>query len=257
MNQIGQTFLIFAVGLAGGLVGSTLFSSPTAASDSTSNGGNGQELAINAEFNTALDTIQADLAMLTQEVALQRNQMSSMDTRLAGVLASQAESRAAVVGQAVDPLAGLNPAEMPSGMGFDAAVNAAIEKREADEAATRAAARALQLEQRLEREMKRWTEELGLSADQASQMKTILNDTTVARTEFFTEMRESGTMDRELVREKLTELNDTQNEQLGNVLDSSQMEKYTESTANTFMGGRFGGRSTGSRSSGGGGGRPN
>lgn len=261
MNQIGQTFLIFAVGLAGGLVGSTLLSSPTAASDSTSTGGSNAELVADGDFGAVLDTMQADLAMLTQEVALQRNHMSSLDTRLAGVQASQAESRMAGGGAAMDPLAGLDPGEMPSGMGFDAAVNAAIEKREADESATRDAARDVQREERLERDMERWTEELGLSADQASQMKTILNDTTVARTEFFTEMRESGTMDRELMRERMTELGETQNEQLGNVLDTTQMATYTESSSSSFFGGGFGGRrgGGGGTSSGGtsGGGRTN
>jgi uncharacterized membrane protein YgcG len=257
MNQIGQTFLIFAVGLAGGLVGSTLMSSPSAAPDGASAGDSGAALSAGADLGTVLDTIQADLAMLTQEVALQGNQMSSMDTRLAGVQTSQAKTRAAG-GAAMDPLAGLDPGEMPSGMGFDAAVNAAIEKREADEAATRDADRTVRREERLDREMEKWTTELGLSTDQASQMKTILNDTTKARTDFFTEMRESGTMDRELMREKMTEMGDSQNEQLGNVLDATQMATYTESSANSGFGG-FGGRRGGGGGTGGssGGGRTN
>lgn len=257
MNQIGQTFLIFAVGLTGGLIGSMLMSSPTAASAGTSADGSSAEMVADSDFGATLSTIQADLDMLTQEVALQRNRMSSLDTRLAGVQSSQSEVRVAGGAASEELLAGLDPGEMPSGMGFDAAVNAAIEKREADEAATREADRAVRLDERLDREMERWTSELGLSADQASEMKTILGDTTKARTDFFTEMRESGTMDRELMREKMTELGETQSEQLGNLLDATQMEKYTESSANSGFGGFGGGRRGGNTGGNTGGGRTN
>jgi len=245
MNQLGQTFLIFVVGLAGGLVGSMVLSTPSSNAEGTAAGANGASQQEANDHSKVLDGIQGDLAMLTDEVAQQRNMMRALDSRIASTQAARNDARPGAVGVELDPLAALSPSEIPSGQGFDAAVNAAIEKREADEAAVRDAERAVQREERLNAQMENYIKELGLDANQAAEMKTILNDATVARTEFFTEMRESGSMDRELMREKMTELSDTQNEALGNVLNPTQLEQYTEMSANSGFGGFGGGRRTG------------
>jgi hypothetical protein len=249
MNQLGQTFLIFAVGLAGGLVGSVLLSSPTNHVEDAATSAPGSSQQATNDYAKVLDGIQGDLAMLTDEVAQQRNMMRALDSRIASTQATRNDARLGAVGVELDPLAALNPSEIPSGQGFDAAVNAAIEKREADEAAVREAERAAQREERLNAQMENYIKELGLDANQAAEMKTILNDATVARTAFFNEMRESGSMDRELMREKMTELSDTQNEALGNVLNPTQMGQYTEMSANSGFGGgrRTGGTGGGAR----------
>lgn len=246
MNQIGQTFLIFVTGLAGGILGSIALGP---AADSTDPGTSGQgqpALTSDSELSAVIDAMQGDMAQLGNEISQQKSAIQSLDARLANIQALQGNSPSG------DPLAGLDPAEIPSGSSFDAAVNAAIEKREADEAAERDARRAERREEQMERRMENYVTELGLDAAQADQMKTILLETDTARSDLFTEMRDSGNMDRETIRDMMSELNETQNEKLSEVLNPTQMEQYTEMSSNRGFGGGFGGRGGGNTGRGGG-----
>lgn len=256
MNQLGQIFLLFVVGLAGGLMGSLILSDPAGQGGAGESSSSISTDSADARLTARLDELQDTLDILVEDVARQRSNLAILDTRLAGVQAERRSNRDGDRGGAApqDPFAGLDPSEIPTGRGFDAAVIAAVEKREADAAAQREVERAQRREEQLERQMERYIEELGLDDYQAGQMKTILNDTSVARNEFFTEMRESGVMDRQLIREKMTEINDSQIEQLGNVLTSVQMSQYTEMTANAGFGGgggRWSGGNSGGRTGGG------
>jgi len=199
MKQLGPVLLYFTIGLAGGLVSAVVVSSPSGGSDDQPVAGSSEE----GLLASRVKSLQDELALLRDDVSQQHNAMRILDSRLAGIQDSGPDSLGGMDIPDADALAALSPADMPSGMAFDAAVNAAIEKREADEAAEREEQRAVRRAEQLDRQMERYTQELGLDADQASQMKTILSETTEARNAFFSEMRESGTMDREMIREKM------------------------------------------------------
>jgi hypothetical protein len=250
MNQIGQTFLIFVTGLAGGIVGSMVLGPSGGTADSADGGQAQTVLASDSELSGVIESIQGDMAQLGSEISQQKSVLQSLDARLANIQTLQGDGLVGGTGLNADPLAGLDQSEIPSGNSFDAAVNAAIEKREADEAAERDAQRAVRREEQMERRMENYVTELGLDAAQADQMKKILLDGDKARTDYFTELRESGNMDRQAMREAMTELTDTQNEQLGNVLNPTQMEQYSEMASSS----RFGGFGGGGRGTGGGGG---
>lgn len=258
MNQIGQTFLIFVTGLAGGIVGSMVLG-PSAGSADSADGGQTQTiLASDNELSGVIESMQGEMALLGNEISQQNTVIQSLDARLANIQVLQGDGLVGGASQNADPLAGLDQSEIPSGNSFDAAVNAAIEKREADEAAERDAQRAVRREEQMERRMENYVTELGLDAAQADQMKTILLDGDKARTDFFTDMRESGTMDRQAMREAMTELTETQNEQLSTVLNPTQMEQYSEMSSNRGgFGGGGGGRGAGGGGGNTGGGRNN
>ncbi|MCP4094388.1 MAG: hypothetical protein GY747_13175 [Planctomycetes bacterium] len=250
MNQIGQTFLIFVTGLAGGIVGSMVLGTSTGATDPVDSGKNQTVLTSDSELTAVIDAMQGDMAQLGSEISQQKSVIQSLDARLANIQTLQGDGLIGGNSLNSDPLAGLDPAEIPSGNSFDAAVNAAIEKREADEAAERAAQRAVRREEQMERRMENYVTELGLDAAQADQMKAILLEGDTARSDMFTEMRESGTMDRQAMRDAMTELNESTNEKLGAVLNPTQMEQYSEMSSNSFGG--FGGGRRGGNSGGGG-----
>jgi hypothetical protein len=250
MNQIGQTFLIFATGLVGGLVGSMLFGPSPAEVDSGANTGVESVLTSDRALAEKLDGIQDELDRLGQDMSMQGTSLQALDSRIAALQDMRRDLLAgSSLGAGTDPLSLLDPAEIPSGMAFDAAVNAAIEKREADVEAERSERRSARRKEQLDRQMERFTEELGLDAVQADQMRTILDETSRKRNAFFSEMRDSGVMDRDLIRRTMTELNDSVTEQLGDVLTTDQMDKYSELNASRFggpgPGGGGGGRGSG------------
>lgn len=253
MQNLAQTVLVFALGLIGGIVGGLLFSSDPQAAGQLPGDGSPSVLQSDTELVGRLDGMQGELDLIQDELAQQRGMMMAMDSRMAQLPPPGPQGS---MGPGGDPFAQLDPSEIPTGMGFDAAVNAAIEKREEDERAARDERRQQFQKERMDEQMERYVAELGLDEGQADRMRTVLEETSERRNAFFTEMREAGTMDRQLIRDTMTELSESQNEQLSNILTSDQMSSYEGMNSDFGFGGRGmggGGRSSGSGSSGGGG----
>lgn len=134
---------------------------------------------------------------------------------------------------------------------------ARIEQQKEDEREER---RAQQRIERMERRMDRYTEELGLDAYQREQMTNVLTEMDTKMTAYWTEMRESGSFDRNDARAAMEDMRTQSETQLGQFLTTQQLETY--SGMNTGFGfgrdrggrgGDRGGDGGGSRGPGGGG----
>jgi hypothetical protein len=111
-----------------------------------------------------------------------------------------------------------------------------LDLREQQEEAERDQRRADQRAQRMADRVARLTEELGLDAYQASEMTRVLTDSEKIMTDYFAEMRESGTFDRTTIRTQMTEFRETTNDQLGQFLNTTQLEGYQNSNSSRFGG---------------------
>lgn len=258
MNQLLQTFLIFIVGLLGGLIGSTLLGG---ASSEGSKDGTGSAISDGdqASLSDQLDAIQMELGSLSRRVELQASTLLTLQDRVAGAIEMDRSLREGrMPGGEPLPFAEMGPggmADMPTGQSFDAAVDAVIQQREEEEAAARAERREQRRQEQLDQRVADLSEQLGLDASQQSAFAEALNQTSVARNDYFSDMRENGFSGREEIQAKMTELREQELETLGGFLNQDQLTQYQELTEVSGFGG-FGGRggNRGGGGSGGGGG---
>lgn len=256
MNQLLQTFLIFVIGLIGGLIGSALMGGPDSSLDAENLRDLGAMEEGEVDLADQLEAMQASLGSLTRRLELQESTLLTLQDRVAGAIELDRSLRDGRLPGGMEMAMGPSAlGEMPTGQSFDAAVDAVIQQREAEEAAERAERREQRRQEQLEQRVNDLAEQLGLDATQKSAFSEALNATSVARNEFFTDMRENGFTNRESIQEKMTELRDQELESLGRVLDPEQLTQYqdlTEVSGFGGFGGRSGGRGTGGGGTGGG-----
>ncbi len=242
-----QTFvklaLVFVIGLAGGLLGASLMSGSGTTQPALADSGDG----VNAE--AGLRTLAERVMLLEREAEAHSLAMEDLNARV--ISASRRETGAALAagaGSAATPEeGGVSFADLPTGPGFDAMVDAAIDRREEVEQSAREAQRAQQREERVQRTLEQLTADLGLDAKQVGVVEQALRESTVAREAFFAEMRDGGNFDRDAARSKMTEIRTTELASVKTVLSADQLEKY--SSATDFSRG-FGGRNDGGGGSG-------
>jgi hypothetical protein len=130
-----------------------------------------------------------------------------------------------------------------------------VEQQKEDE---REARRAEQRDERTERRMDRYATELGLDEYQRSEMSRVLTEQDKAMRDYWTTMRESGSFDRTSMRSDMESMRSATNEQLGQFLNTTQMESYSAMDQGGFGGfgrDRGGDRGGGGSRGGNGGGR--
>ena len=76
--------------------------------------------------------------------------------------------------------------------------------------------------ERLQREIEGLTEALGLSTDEVAKITPIVTEAKKKQTEAFTRMRESGDMDRDMMREEMTKMRAETDKKLKEVLTPEQ-----------------------------------
>ena len=81
-------------------------------------------------------------------------------------------------------------------------------------------------EERAKRQTEELTEKLDLSKDQAKKVEAINLKYAKKMGDMFRDMRDSGNMDREAMREKMGALREEQNKEMQKVLDKDQMKEY-------------------------------
>ncbi|MGB0952518.1 MAG: hypothetical protein ACPG31_04795 [Planctomycetota bacterium] len=261
MNQLLQTFLIFVTGLIGGLIGSVLLAD--GGSEATSmDSDSGYTAAADEDLNKTLQALQAKVDTMGRTLELQSSTLLNMQEQMSSAVEMDRALRQGTLpgGEPLPPGMGMAAADMPTGPGFDAALDAALQQRDEAEAAERAERREERRVEQLEQRVADLALELGLSEAQTEEFGRILDDSSKARNDFFTEMRESGSWgDRDSMRAKMTEFRETELESLGGLLNSEQLTQYTELTEFTGFGGRGGGNrgggNNGGSNSGGGGNR--
>lgn len=251
MNQLLQTFLIFVTGLIGGLIGSVLLadggSSSTPSSEDSS-----YTAAADEDLSKTLQALQAKVDTMGRTLELQSSTLLTMQDQMASAVEMDRALRQGTLpgGEPLPAGTGMAMADIPTGPGFDAALDAALQQRDEEEAAERAAAREERRKEQLEARVADLALELGLSESQTIEFGKILDESSKARSDFFTEMRETGAWgDRTTMREKMGEFRDTELESLGGLLNNEQLTQYTELTENSGFGG--GGRGGGNRGGGG------
>ena len=124
-----------------------------------------------------------------------------------------------------------------------------LERLDEEEKVEREGREAERREERMVRRMDRYTSELGLDGYQSQEMSRIMTESDKNRSAYFTEMRESGSFDRESIRETMTEMQGVVNDELGQILTEGQMSDYEamqENSRRGWGGGGGSGRSNGS-----------
>ncbi|MCH2111547.1 MAG: hypothetical protein MK213_01710 [Planctomycetes bacterium] len=224
----------------GGALGSSFGDNPEAA----------PQTSLTAEAPTALEDprvnrLSTDLAQLQIDLDVMRSEMAK---------ASQARSEAPIAATTTAPTPASNAA---FGGDIDAAVNAVLEQREAAKKQEEDARDAERRAQRSQRQVDRWKEELGLTDAQAHDMGLILAAQEDKTRDMMREMRDSGVVDRDTMREMWTEMRESTNTALSGILTTDQMSQYEDSSSRGGWGswGR-GGSDRGGRGGGRGGNEP-
>ncbi|MFK5955313.1 MAG: hypothetical protein QM477_02595 [Planctomycetota bacterium] len=248
MNQLLQTFLIFATGLIGGLVGSAVLSTNNTAVESTGEFASATEASV--DLGKQFDAMQMQLDNMERQLEVQSGTILSMKDRVSSAVEMD---RALRDGRMPDgeefPLAAANT--MPTGQGFDAAVDAVIQQRKDQEDAERDARREERRVDQLATRVAELAEQLGLDATQTEVMASALDESSRARNEFFADMRENGWSDREGMRTKMTEISDAETQALSLSLSADQMTQYGELNSQRGFGGFGGGSRSGANRGGG------
>lgn len=180
-----------------------------------------------------------------------RNDLAPIDRQPAGALeTTQTEDLEAMR----EMLASFKSVETAPPARFQDMVDLAIEAREDRERLERDARRDEQRNERMDRTMEDLTTKLGLDPNQSGQMRTLLTDRDIQRSEFFSGMRggNGAGFDRDSIRESMRIQGETFNTQLQTFLSPQQFEDY-QGMNNSGFGGWGSGR--GGRDSGGRGGR--
>ncbi|MHC4824258.1 MAG: hypothetical protein ACYTEP_09595 [Planctomycetota bacterium] len=238
MNQLLQTFLIFVIGLIGGLIGSALIGG----ADTTQEAENLSELGVTVEGEADLadrmEAMQASLGSLTRRLELQESTLLTLQDRVAGAIEMDRSLRDGRLpgGQEFAMVPG-GMGDVPTGQSFDAAVDAVIQQREEEEAAERSERREERRQEQLEQRVNDLAEQLGLDATQKDAFADALNTTSVARNDFFVDMRENGFSGREAIQERMAEIRDQELETLGSVLNQDQLTQYQGLTESSGFGG--------------------
>ena len=249
MNQTAQLALVLVAGFAGGVAGSAFFAPP--ASDAGDGGSSAADQAGLAGDMRDLEERMISVERASEARDLSLSVLEGHYESLASELESRTAPGAGAVGPDGEPLI-LDPGSIPTGAGFDAAVAAVIEQREAAEAEQRRQERAEREAERIEQRAQELAKELGLDSRQAEQLAQVMKESSEKRNEMFTEMRESGNWDREAMREGMAEIRDAEIAELSDVLSAEQLAGYQESASSDrgMMRGMGGG---GNRGGGGGG----
>ncbi|HJM58844.1 MAG TPA: hypothetical protein QF446_16135 [Planctomycetota bacterium] len=201
------------------------------------------DLFVEAAVRDNLD----DLARRLSELEA-RNDMTSVDRQPAGALeTTQTEDLAAMR----EMLASFKSVETAPPARFQDMVELAIQAREDREEAERDARRDEQRNERMDRTMDDLTTKLGLDPSQSGQMRKLLTDRDIQRSEFFNGMRggNGAGFDRDTIRESMRVQGETFNTQLQTFLSPQQFEDYQGMNTGGW------GRGGGGRDSGGRGGR--
>jgi len=125
-----------------------------------------------------------------------------------------------------------------------------LEKLDEEEKVEREGREAERRDERMARRMERYTSELGLDGYQSQEMSRIMTESDKNRSAYFTEMRESGSFDRESIRETMTEMQGVVNDELGQILTEGQMSDYEAMQENSRRGWGGGGGGGSGRSNG-------
>ena len=248
MQNLLKAALFLLIGLLGGLLGATLLHGGSEPADGASQSGTG----LDAVSATAFQELAERVMLLERSADAQDLALEEFDGRLLSLgrreqpagLAAEAQPGAA----ASD--AGLALAEFPVGPGFDAAVVAALERREAEERAEREQQRVQRRDARLTDVAQQLATEAGLDSAQQNAVLKVMKETAVARETYFEQMQRGGDVDREAARAKMTEIRQAEVAAVSAVLTPAQMQVYTRLTES---GRDFGGRA--GRDGQGGGGR--
>ena len=255
--QMNRPALLIVLALAAGLAGgfaSQVFLSPAPDAGAGTSGLSPAPTgsAANAVDADRVETLELELASLQTVVSTLERQLQ--ERRSIGPAGSSPEGAG---------YAGLAPApgipgdeDLTTDNLLDYRIEAVIDQREQAEEDARDERRAEERVRRMDRQMERLTAELGLDEYQAIEMRKALTMSDEKRSEFFTNMRESGAWDREAMREGMSEIREYTNEVLSSVLTSDQLSTYQTMEQDSFRG--FGGGGPGgggSRGGGGGGGR--
>ncbi|HIF39580.1 MAG TPA: hypothetical protein EYQ74_00605 [Planctomycetes bacterium] len=177
-----------------------------------------------------------------------RNDMVAVDRQPAGDLeTTQAEDLAAMR----EMLASFKSVETAPPARFQDMVELAIQAREDREEAERDARRDDQRNERMDRTMEDLTTKLGLDPNQSGQMRKLLTERDLQRSEFFSGMRggNGAGFDRDTIRESMRVQGETFDTQLQTFLSPQQVEDYQGMNTSGFGGwgtGR-GGRDSGGR----------
>jgi len=207
----------------------------------------GPALASSSLEETGVQKSLDDFAMRLTELEA-RNNMAAVDRQPAGALeTTQVEDLAAMR----EILASFKSVETAPPARFQDMVELAIEERENREEAERDARRDEQRMERMDRTMEDLTTKLGLDPNQSDQMRKLLTDRDLQRTEFFEGMRNGGTagIDRDSIRESMRVQGETFNTSLQTFLSPQQVEDYQGMNNNSggWGTGRGGGRDSGTR----------
>jgi hypothetical protein len=233
-----QFLLVFVVGLAGGLLGSTLLGGGAPASAASDAGSAG--LSPDARFRA----VEERLVLLERSAEADTLALGDLETRMLALSRRETQPAAAeLAASAGDPAAGLDLASMPTGAGWIPIVKATMEEIEATERQQREAERAQRREERVKRTADELAAELGLDGAQKDAITRAMLESTTAREAYFEGMRENGNFDREGARQVITEIRTKELAAASAVLNETQMQRYTAATdfGRGFGGGRDGG----------------
>ncbi len=241
MNTTLQGFVILLLGLLGGLLSQVLLGSSSAADPLPALESRVQ--AADADLAKQLQSLQVAVDSLNRQLELQSSTLMHLQDQMAGVAELERSLRSGQLPEGVPmPLAMEN---MPTGMGFDAAVDAVIQQREQQQQAERAERREEMRKEQLARRVEELAEQLGLAPEQKDAFAQALDQASKERSAFFAEMRETGFLGRDAISEKMIAIREQEMDQLRPVLSEEQLSQYEElTTFRGFGGGGSGGSAT-------------
>ncbi len=235
--------LLFAA-LAAGVVGSVIGGSFGATASSESSSDEGRQIT---QMTDRMERLLDGQEMLADRIArLEARPLAASTPRRAPVALPAAPAMPAELERLA---ASLSDESAPLPSNFTARVGEAMEEVRELERQEEAARREERFEDRMERRLAELQESLGLSTGQVLSLGNVLRDDRTARTELFTEIRESG--DWGSIREASQALREDRDAALAGVLTPSQLEQYQEEESDDRGWGGWGGGGRG----GGGGGR--
>ena len=247
MDKAPLAILFLLLALGGGAVGSSLFGPAVVpVVDSAT------LVADNSELDARVDTLQREVDKLVGQLSLMNEQLAANSGRPLD------DPRGG--GRRGEPLAGGpggamgGPAVMMGGASMEREFEAYLQQRDANKTAEREIKRAEQRKERASKQALKAQEKYGLDEYQTSVLEGALLAKDEARSKAFTEMRESGSFDREQMRETMTDIRETELNTLSSAFTAEQMSQYEADTESRGFGGRgsrdSGGNSGGDRSGG-------
>jgi hypothetical protein len=248
-----QTGPILAVALLGGFaagtVGGLLFA-PSGPNDSndpllaSAEGGSGEYESLQKKYSALAGenaSLRASLDDLSRTVDSLANRRQAVPTATPEVVNKAQDSYA---DQAAVPYT------LEEEMRFSAYIDNLEKKKEEEREAEREERRVEQLARRVDR----LSEELGLDTFQKGEMQRVLTESETATRDYFGAMRESGSFDRDAMRQGMADLNQKTTDSLAGFLNPAQLEQYQSSNngLQRFFGGDAAGGGRGGNRGGGG-----